>query len=329
MGDRQPSISILIPVYNVEQYLRRCLDSILGQSFGDFEVVCVNDASPDGSLDILKEYAEHDKRIKIVDKPVNEGLMRARYSAYTVAAGRYFFFCDSDDYLPENALQALYDDAETSGADITVGEMSLINKHGKKALKPRHRRIGNSAPQYLTAILNWTTCSLCGSLFKRELFENTEYTALMKHGFSEDRILLTEILLRKQPKVHSIEAPTYLYYCNTSSMTRKRLSDDRLREQLGALFRCFHKVEKNSPAHHKDNQGFIMRYLSLYIEQGYSEKTIASFSDEARQLMAFGIMRRTIGPRLAAHTWLCIHLPGYRCLMHGIRKTIRKAQGKD
>ena len=329
MKDTRPAISVLIPVYNVEQYLRRCLDSILSQSFGDIEVLCVNDASPDGSLAILREYAARDSRVKIIDKPENEGLMRARYSAYTVATGRYFFFCDSDDYLPADALAALYSAAEASAADITVGEMSLINEKGKTVLRPRHGRIGTTHDTYLKAILNWTTCSLCGSLFKRELFENAEYTALMNHGFSEDRILLTEILLKKRPTVFSIDAPTYFYYCNTSSMTRVMLSDEALKEQLKALFLCFHNVEDNSSAHHSDNLGFIMRYISLYIEQGYPKETISSFSEEARQLMDFGLMRRTIGLRLAGHTWLCTAMPGYRRLMHGIRKAIRKIQGKD
>lgn len=103
----QPEISILIPVYNVEKYLRECLDHALGQTLQNIEVVCVNDCSTDGSLAILQEYAKKDSRLKIIDLPENKGLYNARKVGVQVANSQYSLFCDSDDYLAFDACQML------------------------------------------------------------------------------------------------------------------------------------------------------------------------------------------------------------------------------
>lgn len=98
--------SIIIPVYNVEKYLHDCLDSVLGQSFSDWEAICVNDGSTDGSADILEEYAEKDHRFKVVSQ-ANGGLSAARNTGLKEAKGEYVLFLDSDDWLEKNALQVL------------------------------------------------------------------------------------------------------------------------------------------------------------------------------------------------------------------------------
>ena len=163
-------VSVLVPVYNVERFLPRCLDSLIAQTLRDIEIVCVNDASPDRSAAILADYAARDPRIRIITKTANEGLMMARKTGYTDARGEYLCFCDSDDYMPADALESLYSEALSSGADITVGEMYLENNAHRHVLRPRHHVASPGSEPYLRAILNWTTCSLCGSLFKRSLF---------------------------------------------------------------------------------------------------------------------------------------------------------------
>lgn len=100
--------SLVIPVYNVEPYLRECLDSVLNQTFANWEAVCVNDGSTDGSAAILEEYALKDNRLKIITQP-NCGLSAARNAGMKVAKGDYILFLDSDDWLEPNALQTLVD----------------------------------------------------------------------------------------------------------------------------------------------------------------------------------------------------------------------------
>lgn len=112
-----PAISIIIPVYNVEKYLRRCLDSVLGQTFGDWEAVCVNDGSPDGSRSIIEEYALSDPRFVLCDKP-NGGLSDARNFGLSRAQGDYVVFLDSDDFIHPQTLEIAYFLAGKNGTDI-------------------------------------------------------------------------------------------------------------------------------------------------------------------------------------------------------------------
>lgn len=326
---KHPKVSVLIPVYNVEKYLPRCLDSVLGQTFQDFEIVCVNDASPDNSIEVLKHYAASDSRIIVVDKTQNEGPMMARHSGYKNARGDYFFFLDSDDFVPTDALQSLYDKAKATSADIVVGEMALVNTAGRKVPKNRSSKTGNNAKSYLRSILNWNTPSLCGSLFSRTLFDGHEYTALMRQKFSEDRILLTEILIRRNPHLAVIDTVTYYYWLNDESTTRRRPSDRDIAEQFRALYLCYDIVEDSGFGLERDNKNSIMRYLSLYIERGCDVGMIKSIDRRNELFLRFNELKKVVGYRLAAHTWLCCNVPLYRPMMHGLRLAIRKMQGKD
>lgn len=112
-----PKISIAIPVYNTEKYLRECLDSLLNQTLGDFEAICVNDGSTDNSLEILQEYAKKDSRFIIIDKE-NEGQGVARNIAIQKAQGEYLMCLDSDDWLENNALELLYNKIKNDNCDI-------------------------------------------------------------------------------------------------------------------------------------------------------------------------------------------------------------------
>ena len=127
-----PIISICIPVYNVEKYVGRCLESILSQSFKDIEIVIVNDCTPDKSMDIVRHYAEVDSRIKIVEHDINHGLMMARRTGYMAAMGEFITFCDSDDTMPVGALESLYNKAIQTNADIVSGVIEYIPTKGKR-----------------------------------------------------------------------------------------------------------------------------------------------------------------------------------------------------
>ena len=115
-------ISVIVPVYNVEQYLARCLDSILAQTNHDYEIICVNDCSPDNSSAILSEYAsKHPDRIKVITNEVNLGLGLSREKALEVACGEFVMFIDSDDYIKPDYLQHYLDATNDGDYDIVVG----------------------------------------------------------------------------------------------------------------------------------------------------------------------------------------------------------------
>ena len=110
-------ISIIVPIYNVEKYLRQCLDSILNQTYQNFECLLINDGSPDNSADICREYVEKDSRFKYFEKE-NGGLSDARNYGIRQSKGSYITFVDSDDWLEENAVEILMKRAEETGADL-------------------------------------------------------------------------------------------------------------------------------------------------------------------------------------------------------------------
>lgn len=132
MTDRTPFFSVIIPVYNVEQYLNECVDSVLCQSFTDFEVILVDDGSPDSSGAICDEYVRRDRRVKCVHKR-NGGLSDARNTGIRMAAGTYLLFLDSDDYWDDpDALRKLREDlmSEDPAADIGIFQAKLLYPDG-------------------------------------------------------------------------------------------------------------------------------------------------------------------------------------------------------
>ena len=115
----RPKVSISVPVYNTEKYLRQCLDSLINQTLQDIEIIVVNDGSTDSSESICKEYAEKDSRIKLVSKE-NGGLASARQAALEISTGEYFCACDSDDWTEQTMYEELYNKAVETGADVVM-----------------------------------------------------------------------------------------------------------------------------------------------------------------------------------------------------------------
>lgn len=124
MALHEPAVSVVIPVYNAGPYLRECLESAVNQEFRDLEIVCTDDASTDGSLNILREFAAADPRVRIIEKEVNGGAFCARRSGALYSRGRYIMFMDADDRMDPAACGTAYEEISRSEADIfqfTVG----------------------------------------------------------------------------------------------------------------------------------------------------------------------------------------------------------------
>ena len=137
-----PAVSIIIPVYNTEKYLRECLDSILNQSLTEIEVLCVNDGSTDSSLEILNEYAAKDPRVVVINSETNNGLAYARDLALQQIRGKWVKFVDSDDLLPEGTLERQVKAAEAGDADILVHSAEAF--YESEALAERFKSYKNA-----------------------------------------------------------------------------------------------------------------------------------------------------------------------------------------
>lgn len=128
-----PKVSVIIPVYNVEKYLRECLDSVINQTLGDIEIICVNDCSPDNSLGILNEYASKDSRIKIINFCENKGPGVARNTALDTAQGEYIMFLDPDDWYELDACEIAYN-------QITQNQNDIVMFNYQEYLEEEHRQ---------------------------------------------------------------------------------------------------------------------------------------------------------------------------------------------
>ena len=130
----RPTISIIIPVYNVQDYLTSCIESIIKQDYKDYEAIFINDGSTDDSLEILKQYVKTDKRFKLISQK-NSGLSSARNTGINQAKGKYITFIDSDDWISKNYVGALVYNAEKYDADIVSIKECLVYSNGKKVYK--------------------------------------------------------------------------------------------------------------------------------------------------------------------------------------------------
>lgn len=124
-------VSIIVPVYNVEKYLPKCLDSLCNQTLKDIEIITVNDKSTDMSLNILNQFAKNDKRIVIIDKKENQKTAAARNSGIEAAKGEYLAFVDGDDYIDLDFCEKLYNTAKKENADIAKALVNIVDENGK------------------------------------------------------------------------------------------------------------------------------------------------------------------------------------------------------
>lgn len=172
---RNPAISIIIPVYNQEKYVGKCIRSVLSQSFQDFEVIIVNDGSHDGTLDVCRKYSEKDYRISVVDKPYG-GLAQARKDGFLLSKGEYVSFLDSDDYLEKNTLESLFSIGKKYAVDVIIGNFDRcfdnwkIVRKREKPFPNANRIIRNQEFRSLTLKMSWDDLALMlvlGRLYRR------------------------------------------------------------------------------------------------------------------------------------------------------------------
>ncbi|MGT2911808.1 SP_1767 family glycosyltransferase [Streptococcus cameli] len=224
-------ISIIIPVYNVKQYLKRCLDSILKQTYSNLEIILVNDGSTDGSAIICNEYAAKDKRIRVIHQS-NSGVSQARNNAIKQATGRYITFIDSDDFIEEHYLEALHTSLVKNKTDIAVCNFASFNEERQSFLfftrsEDYFEKVYNTqewldqegVARY-NMYLVFTFSPL--KLFKRELFDGIEYPV---NRVREDDATIYKLYL-KAKTISFINSPGYYYSQRQDSLSRTVMQAD-------------------------------------------------------------------------------------------------------
>lgn len=135
-----PAISIIVPIYNMERLMRRCIDSLLAQSFKDFELLLIDDGSKDASWSICQEYAEKGPRVFIYHKE-NGGLSDARNFGLQHAHGKYTIFVDPDDWVDAEGMESLYQTAELTGADMTICDFYSEDEYVSKLIRQQPKSL--------------------------------------------------------------------------------------------------------------------------------------------------------------------------------------------
>ena len=129
-----PTVSVIIPVYNAQEGIRQCIDSLLNQSFTDFEIILINDGSTDNSLEVIKEYADANDFIRVIDKE-NEGVAKTRNKGIQLAKGKYVVFIDNDDFVDSDYLERFYNEIDQVQLDIVLGGYKRVNQEMKTLFK--------------------------------------------------------------------------------------------------------------------------------------------------------------------------------------------------
>ncbi len=215
-------VSVIVPVYNVEKYLRRCVDSIIGQSYKELEIILVDDGSPDECPRICDEYSENDDRIRVIHK-ANGGLSDARNAGLDIATGKYICFIDSDDYVSKGFIEELYNTIITENVDISITDMVMVYGDGIE-----DRRGENSVRLYskeealrVMFLQKEFNNSAWGKMFRRELFADKRF---VKGVLYEDFELVFRIMF-DIPNVAFTRRQFYYYYQNSSSIMHQKVSE--------------------------------------------------------------------------------------------------------
>ena len=263
-------ISVIVPVYRVEKYIHRCIDSILNQTFSDFELILVDDGSPDNCGAICDEYAAKDNRIVVIHQE-NGGLSAARNAgidwAFANSDSQWLTFIDSDDWVHPQYLQKLYDAAQSKNVEVSVcgfartyGEEPEVNE---AEIMPR---VWSPEDFYVqrnvNAVIAW------GKLYKKEAFAQIRYPVGRIH---EDEFVTYRILFQCE-YIAVLEAPLYFYYQNENGIMGSKWSRKRLDYFDAAMEQLEYFSKNNFLAAEKKTKMVALWKCKDYLEQMEDKK---------------------------------------------------------
>lgn len=236
-GMDRPLISIVVPVYNVEAYLDRCMASLLGQTYPNIEIILVDDASTDASGAICDRYAAADTRIRSIRLAENSGVSHARNEGIRQARGEYISFVDPDDYVRETMLSTLYASLVESGADISVCGVEQIG-FGKKTSRYLRQTPGVFSGQdmFFSMIRHELMLGVVTKLYPTELIRTCRFREDIHYG--EDFLFLYHLLQRVNTAVYTPE-PLYCYVCRADSATQRLFYERQHTHSL--VYEYFHQ----------------------------------------------------------------------------------------
>lgn len=250
-------ISVIIPVYNVENYLEKCIDSIIMQTYKNLEIILVNDGSTDTSPEICEHYKIRDERITIIHQK-NKGLSGARNTGIEHASGEFLLFVDSDDYILPNMIETLYTRLKMDKTEMAICSFEYVDENGNKVCEQLSRqcemkneilgknemfhKISHKTPGY------WYYVISCGKLYRKYIFEQYRFPEGRIH---EDEFAIHHII-DKVTNVSIVEERLYMYLQRTGSIMNNNDTLKRLDAMDAFLDRADFYKKKREPCLSRD-----------------------------------------------------------------------------
>ena len=262
-------VSVIIAVYNARDYLKRCLDSLLGQTLEDIEIICVNDGSTDGSSVILDEYSSKDNRIKIITQS-NAGPSAARNNGLFIAQGEYIGFVDSDDFVEKDFYEKLYNAAKESYADIACA--SVIRENDKKKttlIKYNKRKTAHGVKEKFELAGIPKHCYIWNKIYNREKLKSAGIEFI--NGVYYEDMAYTPNVLASLDTVTAVPDTWYHYWKHPNSVIKKdtdKIRQDKLLLTKKLVELCdLHGIElplKSSVLKKDEYFVFGIKFLKIY-----------------------------------------------------------------
>lgn len=288
-------VSIIVPVYNAEQYISGCVDSILAQKFADFELILVNDGSTDGSLAICRSYLDKDSRVIVCNQP-NGGASSARNHGIGVSKGDYICFVDADDFVNENYLFHLYQDMSMD-ADIDLVMHGMNRVKGETSIPITFNKTKTYILEdgsFFNDVYLFKFCGPCCKLFCREIISKYNISYNSDIVYSEDFDFLAKYLIHCN-KIRISDKRNYYYVSHEDSVSTRIYSFDREYAGLSFLYNSLSnlKSEFQNQTLYEQVKKFIAYYVSRVLTSVYEPprpervvrlKNLKSISKEFVQL---------------------------------------------
>lgn len=256
ISEMKELVSIVVPIYNVEKYLGRCVDSILAQSYENLELILVNDGATDNSSKIAREYEAKDKRVVVYDKP-NGGLSDARNFGVKHAHGKYILFIDSDDFVKPTMVDMMLTKLIETDSDICVCDMEYLYDDGR--VEFASGGMFETTSEKLLTINN----SACNKLFKTVMFNDLEFPV----GKYYEDLATIPILMYKAKRVCKVNEAFYVYYQRSGSIAHS--ANKKIFDIYYAIDRCIQYL-----VHNNGKLEDIAKLKSLYILHGLDITTV-------------------------------------------------------
>lgn len=208
-------ISAIIPVYNSEKYIKKCVDSLINQTLKNIEIILINDGSSDDSLRILRQYEKRDERIVVIDQK-NNGPSSARNKGIDIAKGEYISFIDSDDWVDETMFEEMYNSAKENNSDVVICDMKLVNKNEETYITGLNYPIRNLSERAMNEIIfnellsNSQFNSMANKIFRTSIIKKNNIRLDKDIYYAEDWLFNIEFF-RRSKKVSYINKPFYYY----------------------------------------------------------------------------------------------------------------------